>query len=75
MVNCWLSGLRCELLDRGVTVIEEWNGVNDDRQDVTTEQLVQGVARKGNERGADEHEKSLIWVSGRSLRRKEQCGV
>ena len=41
--------------------IEEGNGENDDHQDVTTEQLVQGVARKGNERGASVHEKSLIW--------------
>ena len=52
-----------ELLDRGESVIEEWNGEGDDHQDVTTEQLVQGVARIGNEQGAKVHEKSLIWAA------------
>ena len=37
--------------------------MNDDHQDVATEKLVQGVARKGNERGANVHEKSLIWAA------------
>ena len=41
--------LWCELLDRGESVIEEWNGVTDDHHDVATEQLVPGVAREGNE--------------------------
>ena len=55
--------LWCELLDRGESVIEEWNGVGDDHQDVATKQLVQGVAGKGNERGANVHEKSMIWAA------------
>ena len=47
------------MLDRVESVIEEENGENDDHQDMTTEQMVQGVAREGNERGADVHEKIL----------------
>ena len=35
--------------------------MDDDHQDVATELLVQGVARKGNERGTNVHEKSFIW--------------
>ena len=52
--------LWCELLERGESVIEEWNGEGDDHLDVMTGQLVEGVARKGNERGANVHDKSLI---------------
>ena len=73
MGNCWLSDTIlsdendeiswCEWLDSGESVIEEWNGVDDDHPDVTTEQLVQGDARKGNERGANVNEKSLVWAA------------
>ena len=38
--------LWCELLDRGESVIEEWNGVDDDHQDVATEQLGSGSCHK-----------------------------
>ena len=48
-----------ELLDLGESVIEEWNDENEDHQVVTTEQLIRGVARRGNERGANVHEKSF----------------
>ena len=51
------------MLDLGESVIEEWNGVTDDHQDVAAEQLVQGVARKRNERGTNVREKSLIWAA------------
>ena len=61
-------GASCWTVSRGV--IEEGNGENDDHQDVTTEQLVQGVARKGNERGANVHEKSLIWAAKDTERKK-----
>ena len=47
--------LWCELLDRVESVIEERKR----GQDVTTEQVVQGVVRIGNERGANVHEKIL----------------
>ena len=72
MSSCCLFGLFCrttimrscgELLDLGDSVIEEWNDENEDHQEVTTEQLIQGVARKGNERGVSVHEKSLIWAA------------
>ena len=65
MSNCCLSGLHYRMTRMrscGVScwtvarVIEEWNGENDDHQDVTKEHLVQGVARQGNERGANVHE-------------------
>ena len=55
--------LWCELLDLGESVTEDWNGENDDYEEVTTEQLIQGVARKENERGANVHEKSPIWAA------------
>ena len=50
--------------------VEEWNGVNDDHQDVATEQLVQDVARNGNERGVNVYEKSLIWAARDTERKK-----
>ena len=69
--------LWCELLDRGESVIEEWNGVDDDHQDVATELLVQGVARRGDERGATVHVKSLIWAAKntewKKLGKNERC--
>ena len=55
--------LWCELLDRVESVVEEGNGEHDGHQDVTTEQLVQGGARTGNERGAHVHDKSLTWAA------------
>ena len=55
--------LWCELLNPGESVIEEWSDENEDHHGATTEQLVQGVAKKGNERGATAHRKSLIWAA------------
>ena len=34
-----------------------------DHHRATKEELVQGVAKKGNERGSNVHEKSLIWTA------------
>ena len=54
--------LWCEMLDSDEKVIDE-NETNDDHEVVQMEQLVQRPARKGNERGAEVHEKSLTWAA------------
>ena len=50
------------MLDRKEEFNDE-NEVNDDHEVAETEQLVQRAARKGNERGANVYEKSLIWAA------------
>ena len=46
-------------------VLAEWTAEIGGHQEVTTEQLLQGAARKknGNEKGSNMHEKSLIWAA------------
>ena len=46
-------------------VLAEWTAEIGGLQEVTTKQLLQGAARKkkGNEKGSNAHEKSLIWAS------------
>ena len=63
MSNCWPSGFGVNCWTVARVFIEELNGVDDDHQYVATEQLFEGAARKGNERGANVHEKSLIWAA------------
>ena len=53
--------LWCGFIDDNV--IEEWRDKSEGHHGATTEQLVQGVAKKGKERGANVHEKSLIWAA------------
>ena len=55
--------LWCESMNRDESVIEELSDESEDHHGATTEQLGQGVAKKGNERGANAHEKSLIWAA------------
>ena len=54
--------LWCEMLDRKEDLNAE-NEVNDDHEVAEMEQLVQRAARKGNERGSNVYEKSLIWAA------------
>ena len=54
--------LWCEMLNSEEEFNDE-NEVNDDHAVAEMEQLVQGAARKGNERGANVYEKSLIWAA------------
>ena len=49
-----------ELVDHDGKFIEEWEDKLEGPQDVTTEQLIQGGANKGNKKGSNAHEKSLI---------------
>ena len=57
--------LWCELVEHDNEVLAEWAAEIGALQEVTTEQLLQGAARKrkGNEKGSNVHEKSLIWAA------------
>ena len=55
--------LWCELVENESEVLADWTAEIEDLQEVTTEQLVQGAAKKGNEKGSNVHEKSLIWAA------------
>ena len=57
-----MTGSCGEMLDRKEELNDE-NEMNDDLEVAEMEQLVQRAARKGNERGANVHEKSLIWAA------------
>ena len=61
-----------ELVEHDNEVLAEWTAEIGELQEVTTEQLLQGATRKrkGNEKGSNVHEKSLIWPSGRNLRKR-----
>ena len=48
--------LWCELMGLDESFTEEWSDESEGYQGVITEQLVQGVAKKGNERGANVHD-------------------
>ena len=54
--------LWCERLDSEEELNDE-NEANDDHEVAEMEQMVQRAARKGNERGANVYEKSLIWAA------------
>ena len=54
--------LWCERLDSEEELNDE-NEANDDHEVAEMEQMVQRVGRKGNERGANVYEKSLIWAA------------
>ena len=57
--------LWCELVEHDNEVLAEWTAEIGELQKVTTEQLLQGATskRKGNEKGPNVHEKSLIWAA------------
>ena len=57
--------LWCELVEHDNEVLAEWTAEIGGLQEVTTEQLLQGATRKrkGNEKGSNVHEKSLIWAA------------
>ena len=48
--------LWCELVNPDESFMEEWSDESEDHHGATTEQLVQGAAKKRNERGANVHE-------------------
>ena len=54
--------LWCEMLNSEEEVNDE-NEVNGDHAVAEMEQLIQGAARKGSERGANVYEKSFIWAA------------
>ena len=57
--------LWCELVEHDNEVLAEWTAEIGELFEVTTEQLLQGPTRKrkGNEKGSNVHEKSLIWAA------------
>ena len=55
--------LWCELVDHDNEILAEWTAEIGGLQEVTTEQGLQGAAKKGNEKGSNVHEKSLIWAA------------
>ena len=52
--------LHCQTMDE---ILAEWPAKIGGLQEVTTEQLLQGAAKKGNEKGSNGHGKSLIWAA------------
>ena len=57
--------LWCELVEHDNEVLAKWTAEIGELQEVTTEQLLQQATRKrkGNEKGSNVHEKSLIWAA------------
>ena len=55
--------LWCELVEHDNEILAEWTAEIEGPQEVTTEQLLQGAAKKGNEKGSNVLEKSLIWAA------------
>ena len=57
--------LWCELVEHDNEVLAEGTAEIGGLQEVTTEQVLQGATRKrkGNEKGSNVHEKSLIWAA------------
>ena len=57
--------LWCELVEHDNEILAEWTAQIGGLQEATTEQMLQGAARnkKGNEKGSNVHEKSLIWAA------------
>ena len=52
--------LWCELVEHDNEILAEWTAEIGGLQEVTTEQLLQGAAKQGNEKGPNVHEKSLV---------------
>ena len=55
--------LWCELVEHDNEILAEWTAEIGGLQEETTEQLLQGAAKEGNEKGSNAHEKSLIWAA------------
>ena len=56
--------LWCELVEHDNETLAEWTAEIGGLQEVTTEQLWQGAAKKKrNEKGSNVHDKSLIWAA------------
>ena len=66
--------LWCERLDSEEELNDE-NEANDDHEVAEMEQMVQRAARKGNERGANVYEKSLIWAADIEWKKLNEKGA
>ena len=55
--------LWCELVEHGNEILAEWTAEIGGPQEVTTEQLLQGAAKKGIEMASNVHENALIWAA------------